>query len=54
MKVSYIKAEDTKLKYIVSLSDEDIEVIKEGGDVTSYSILNPNDCIMVCKEGEFE
>ena len=52
MKVSYIKA-DTKLKYIVSLSDEDIEVIKEGGDVSSSSSINPNDWIMVCKEGEF-
>lgn len=44
--------ENSRLRYIVSLSDQDIELIKEGGDVTSYSILNPNDCIMVCKDEE--
>ena len=48
MKISYLK--DSKLKYIISLSDEDMKLIKEGGDITSYSIRRPNSFIMVCKE----
>ncbi len=48
MKVSYLK--DSQLKYIISLTDKDIKLIKEGGDITSYSMKRPNDLIMVCKE----
>ena len=48
MKVSYLK--HSKLKYIISLTDKDIKLIKEGGDITSYSIKRPNSLIMVCKE----
>ena len=44
---------ERKLKYIIALTDEDIESLKIGDELKSC-IYKTNDEILVCKEGIFE
>ena len=51
MRITRLDLDNTKLRYIISLSDEDIETIKDGGDVSSFCKFT-NGFIMVCKEND--